>query len=134
MKVVYVAGKFRSKSFWGVVQNVRQAELVALEVWRAGAAALCPHTNTANFDGAADDMLWLEGDKEMLRRCDAVVLVPNWTDSAGAKAEVELAVSIGLPVFAYPGAPADGFRPWAEFIQWAREGAGQVLLGGKART
>ena len=99
MKVVYIAGKFRGPTFWDVVTNVREAEQVALAVWRAGAAALCPHLNTANFDGAAEDRLWLEGDKEMLRRCDAVVTCSNWTNSTGAKAEVALAEELGIPVF-----------------------------------
>jgi hypothetical protein len=99
MKLVYVAGKFRAPTHWGVVQNVRAAEAVALEVWRAGAAALCPHMNTANFEGAAPDGVWLMGTMEMLRRCDAIVMVPDWWDSIGAKLERDEAIRLGLPIF-----------------------------------
>jgi hypothetical protein len=51
------------------------------------------------MDGVATDEVFLEGTMELLRRCDAVVLVPNWRDSAGAQAEVAEAERLGLPVF-----------------------------------
>lgn len=98
-RVVYVAGKFRGASAWEVEQNVRRAETVALDVWRLGAAAVCPHTNTRYFDGAAPDAAFLEGDLEILRRCDAVILVDGWEHSAGASAEAREALRCGLPIF-----------------------------------
>jgi hypothetical protein len=98
MMVVYVAGKFRGPDHWAIAENIRAAERVALEVWRLGFACICPHTNTAHFQGAAPDAVWLEGDLEMLRRCDAVVVVPGWEESEGARSEVALARSRGMPV------------------------------------
>ena len=59
MKVVYIAGPFRGPNAWEIEQNIRRAESLALEVWRAGAAALCPYTNTRFFQGAAPDDVWL---------------------------------------------------------------------------
>lgn len=52
--------------------------------------------NTANFEGAAGDSsenasIWLDGDIAIMRRCDAVVLVGNWVQSSGSKAEIEIA-------------------------------------------
>ena len=99
MKVAYIAGPFRSSTHWGVVQNVRAAELVALKYWKLGYAVICPHTNTANFDGAvANDSVWLEGDKEILRRCDVLVAMSTWEQSSGARAEVLLARALGMEV------------------------------------
>jgi hypothetical protein len=98
-KIVYIAGPFRGPSAWHIAENVRNAERLALDVWRAGAAALCPHLNTANFQGAAPDDLWLRGDLELLSRCDAVLLAPGWERSEGARAEYQHARSLGLPVF-----------------------------------
>lgn len=100
MKVVYIAGPFRGPNHWAVEQNVRRAETLALEAWRLGCAVICPHTNTRFFDGAAEDALWLEGDIEILRRCDAVLLTDNWMKSIGAIAEVEVARDAKIPVFA----------------------------------
>lgn len=99
MKVVYVAGPFRGPSSWDIECNIRQAETLALEVWRSGAAALCPHTNTRFFQGAAEDSIWLDGDIEMLLRCDALILAPDWERSSGARGERDEALRAGLPVF-----------------------------------
>jgi hypothetical protein len=99
MKVVYVAGRFRADSHWGIVKNVRAAEALALEVWRLGAAALTPHMNTANFQGALPDQVWTDGTLALLEKCDAVVLVPGWEDSQGTRGEVRRAIDLGIPVF-----------------------------------
>ena len=99
MRVVYVAGPFRAANAWEVEQNIRRAEGAALEVWRLGAACICPHTNTRFFDGAADDRVWLDGDMEILTRCDAVLPIQGWETSTGARTEHDLAVSMHIPVF-----------------------------------
>jgi hypothetical protein len=99
MKVVYVAGPYRADTEYGVLLNIQRAEQLALKVWIAGAACICPHKNTAFFGGAAHDSIWLDGDKEIVRRCDAVVCTNGWRDSVGASGEVALAIEIGLPVF-----------------------------------
>jgi hypothetical protein len=49
--------------------------------------------------GAADDSLWLEGDLEMMRRCDAVICTDDWQRSEGARNEVGEAKRLGIPVF-----------------------------------
>jgi nucleoside 2-deoxyribosyltransferase len=79
-------------------QNIRRAEALALECWRAGYATICPHSNTRFFQGAAPDGVWLNGDLEILRRCDALVLTPDWDRSSGARAEVSFALKHGIPV------------------------------------
>lgn len=99
MKVVYVAGPFRANTRWGVVQNIRRAEEMALEVALRGAMPLCPHTNTSNFDGLISDVFWLRGTLELLRRCDAVMVCAGWQGSTGTAAEIEEAKSRSMPVF-----------------------------------
>jgi hypothetical protein len=99
LPVVYIAGKYRAPTVWQVQANIRTAQEAALEVWKSGAVALCPHSNTGLFQGECDESVWLEGDKELLRRCDAVLMIADWRESSGARAEYTLAVEIGLPVF-----------------------------------
>lgn len=99
MKVVYIAGPFRASSHWDVEQNIRRAEQLALDAWRTGVAVICPHTNTRFFDGAAPDALWLEGDLEILRRCDAVLMTSDWERSNGARNEHALAEALPIPIF-----------------------------------
>lgn len=109
--LVYVAGPFRSPyGFHGIVQNIRRAEAVALELWLAGYTAVCPHLNTANFQDSLPDDVWLDGDLRILERCDAVFLVPGWESSSGTNAEIRHAKEIGIPVFA----DLDKINEWAK--------------------
>jgi len=108
MKLVYVAGPYRAATPRGIVENIRRAEALALRVWKAGAACVCPHLNTALLDGAADDSVWLSGDLEIIRRSDALVLVEGWERSNGTREEIALARSLGLPVFV----EFDGLLEW----------------------
>jgi nucleoside 2-deoxyribosyltransferase len=99
MRVIYVAGPFRGANHFSIAENIRKAERVALSIWQLGAACICPHANTAHFQGAAPDHVWLEGDIELLRRSDAVMLVEGWEQSEGTQAEVAYAREHQIPVF-----------------------------------
>lgn len=103
MKIVYVIGPFRAKTRWGVILNVRNAELLGLEVAKLGAMPLIPHNNTKNFDGLLDEEFWVEGTKELLRRCDAAITVAAidlpYDKSTGSRGEVREMVSLGRLVF-----------------------------------
>lgn len=90
--VGYVAGPFRGANAWEVRENIRRAERVAMECWKTGFAAICPHTNAANGEGFVPDEVWLHGDITIMYRCDAVVVVPDWERSGGTKAEIALAI------------------------------------------
>lgn len=99
MKVVYIAGPYRGPTHWAIEQNVRRAEAFALEVWKAGGAAICPHANTRFFQLELPDQRWLDGDLEILRRCDAIAVLHGWETSEGTRAEKTLARACGLPIF-----------------------------------
>ena len=93
MKVIYIAGPYNDDHVYGIVRNIRRAEEEALFVWSNRGVALCPHTNTALFDGAygIPREAWLNGDLELLRRCDAIYMIGDWQSSQGAKRELEFA-------------------------------------------
>jgi len=100
MRLAYIAGPFRAKNAWEIECNIRRAETLSLEVWNVpGWCAICPHTNTRFFQGAAPDEVWLQGDLEILRRCDGVVLTKDWLRSSGARAEVKEAIRCGIPIY-----------------------------------
>ncbi len=115
MPVVFIAGPYRAGTVWQVQRNIREARERSLEVWLAGGCALCPHANTANFDGAAPDEVWLAGARELVRRSDAVLTLPGWEGSEGARAEVELARALLMPIFDNPN------RDFHEWIQTWKE-------------
>lgn len=91
--IIFISGPFRGKPNieWNRQQNIRRAEEAALFVWRSGGVAICPHKNTEHFDGACPDSYWLNGDLQILARCDAIYMIPGWEDSAGAKNELAFA-------------------------------------------
>jgi hypothetical protein len=99
MKIVYVAGRFTGKTAWEIAENVRAAERVGLEVARLGAMPLIPHANTAHFHGEGSAEFWYAGTLELLRRSDAIVMVPGWEASKSAVQERAEAISLGIPVF-----------------------------------
>ena len=119
MKVIYVAGKYRDKrGEYYVRENIREAELAALDAWELGAVAICPHKNTALLDGARglDNDTWLKGYIEILSRCDALYLVKyNWKHSEGTLAEIIYARDHDIPIL-YT------YEELAEFIRGEHDG------------
>ena len=98
MKVIYLAGPYRSPTEHGVQQNIEAASKVAMEVWKLGAVCICPHKNTAFFGGALPDETWFKGDYELLRRSDAILMMETWESSGGAMHEKLFADDLGKPV------------------------------------
>ena len=103
MKVAYVAGPYSdARGHWYVWQNIQQASEIAVALWQMGYSVICPHRNTAFFDGAALREVWLEGDLEIMKRCDLVVMTPDWRRSPGANTEHDLAKASGIQVYYWP--------------------------------
>lgn len=98
--LVYVAGPFRAKSNYKVQSNVRVAEALSVAIANTiDGFPVCPHTMSSNLDGAAKDMVWLEGYLELMRRCDAVLVCPDYKSSSGTKAEIAEAERLGIPIY-----------------------------------
>jgi hypothetical protein len=114
--VVYIAGPYRDWtdetktqfSLWGVHRNVMRAREEAARWWATGNwAPICPHLNSMFIDGyeGCGDEVFLEGDLELLRRSDAICMLPGWENSAGARREREFALDMGLVLF-------ENNKPW----------------------
>lgn len=88
MKLVYIAGPYRSGTTFGLKKNIDKAERVAVKYWQLGYAVICPHKNTSFLDGTCSDKVFLDGDLEMLKRCDVIVMMKGWQKSKGAKTEL----------------------------------------------
>jgi nucleoside 2-deoxyribosyltransferase len=73
-----------------------QAELLA-----AGWLVFCPHANShfADVQHRLPPAFYYSMDLEFLRRCDAIVMMPDWIVSNGATLEREHALEHGLPVY-----------------------------------
>jgi hypothetical protein len=111
MKLIYVAGPFRGPTAWDIECNVRRAEEIGYEVARCGAMPVIPHANTRFSHGQGPDEFWLDGTLELARRCDGLILVPNWDRSTGTRDEIAAMLGDGKPVF----------HTIAELAHWLRK-------------
>lgn len=96
--VVFLAGPYRTTVYGDMFSNLQVASKYLLALWKAGFVTICPHRNTFMFDGLIEDDVFLDGYREILRRCDVMVLLPNWRTSSGTLGEVRVANQEGLPM------------------------------------
>lgn len=105
--IIYIAGAYRAKNGRTVAENIEVARKASVEVWRSGHIALCPHLNSAHFEDYLGkdytDKMLLDGTMDLLRRCDAILMLPGYEDSEGAIAELRYAKSQDMPIYSYEG-------------------------------
>lgn len=99
MKRIFVSGPYTAKNGRSVEDNIKAASDVAFELWRKGWAVFCPHKNTSNFEGLLPDKVWYDGDLSFLGVCDAILMMPNWSQSIGACGEHDAALKLGLTIY-----------------------------------
>jgi len=98
-KLVYVAGKYSAPSPYLVQRNIDHARYYAQEIALLGGYPVTPHLTTAHFDGIQTYDWWCDTTLELMRRCDAVFMLPAWGESKGARGEHMEALKLKLPVF-----------------------------------
>lgn len=110
--ILYISGPFSAPDDAGIERNIAAASDVALEMWRAGWSVICPHKNTSGYQHARDlsHERWMLGDFEILRKCDAILMLPGWSQSKGAIMEHHFAGVIGLSTFYTPQQAADWLK------------------------
>jgi hypothetical protein len=100
VKVIYTAGPYRGPGWNDVWNNIISARAAARTLWLKGWAVICPHSNSIFMDGPEiPAMTFLNGDLEIIRRVDAVVMLPGWEWSEGSLGELELAKELGIPIY-----------------------------------
>ena len=105
MPVVYISGPYSSDSESVINENIRHATIAAAEAWRNGLAAICPHKNTERFEKIVPEVTYqtyIDGDVEMVKRCDAIVMLPPWEKSKGSVIERKAAQDSAKLIFYYP--------------------------------
>ncbi len=120
MKIVFIAGSYFSDGdYEKIEENIRNAEKYLIQLANNGIGFFCPHTHTEHFErkAKAEEKFYRELDMSMLSKiADAVLAIPGWEKSNGAKAEIEWALANNLKVF-YPKSPDD----INEIIIWSQE-------------
>lgn len=94
-KLVYVAGPM---SVGDKALNIRNGIFAANELLDAGIATFTPHlSHFQHMIAPRDYESWLALDFAVIRRCDALLRLPGYSE--GADREVAFANEIGVPVF-----------------------------------
>ena len=114
MKLIYLASPYGAKSEFGIFTNILNAHLKARELiikLYPDGFIISPCSNSAFFGGEeVPEKCSLDGDFEIIKRCDAIFLNKGWENSKGCKAEKKLAESLEIPIFT----EEDDLEAWAK--------------------
>jgi hypothetical protein len=97
--LIFLACKYTEPHTFQIQRNIWNASIYAQEVALLGAVPLCPATIGSNYEGIQDYLWWGEAYMTLMRRCDAVFMVPGYDRSNGATKEEVEALRLGMPVF-----------------------------------
>jgi len=88
--LVYLAGAYTGN----IDRNVKIARRYAINLWDKGYTVISPHLNTAFFEEYTTITTYedfMEGDFNIIKRCDAIFFLPNWKNSKGSQRELKFA-------------------------------------------
>ncbi len=99
--LVYVAGKFSAPTRAEVELNIKAAERYGILLTNVGAFAVVPHTNTGHprYAELQSYEFFIAGTLALCRACDAILLIPGWESSRGARGEATEMMRLGRPIF-----------------------------------
>ena len=116
MRRVYLAGPLTNPAPQQVEANIRMAVEAGLALRNVGLVPVIPHIAVPDEPGATPAKLWTIAMRECLshlRTCDAIVLLPGWESSRGARIELDLCRR-GVP--GYPRLIFHGVRALLERV------------------
>ena len=124
--ILYISGPYSAGNGRTVADNIAVARRYAVAAANAGWMPFTPHLNTAGFEIDCPEIShqeWLDGDLAILRALSqagvAVLLLPGWEQSKGARLERDWAIHLNLEVFDPPATPEE-IPPAAAFRRRCR--------------
>ncbi len=84
--LIYIAGPYSAPTEIGILDNIRKACEARDRLIENGWAVVCPHANTANMDNT-NPGIYYRMDLALLARCNAIYMLKDWENSAGAMME-----------------------------------------------
>lgn len=96
--LIYIAGPYTAPHPYLVQLNADEARWWAMEICKLGGYALAPHFLTLHFEGIQNYDFYLNATLALMRRCDAVFMLPKWAQSNGARLEYDDAIRLKIPV------------------------------------
>jgi len=98
---VYIAGPYRADTYEQQVRYIQQAREAMAAVYQRGHSPFSPISMTAWLDVDHPEIpneAFLTTDLDWPPLCHAILLLPGWTESEGAKREHQKACELGLLV------------------------------------
>ncbi len=126
LKLVFIAGPYFGDGQTATIEaNIQQAERYAIALANAGVGFFCPHLHTRHFGLKAQmgEEFYHRLDFQYLLRSDAVLFLPQWRNSSGARREHAWATWRRLPCF-YPSSPEN----LQEVVEWSNIASAPALL------
>ena len=112
--ILYISGPYTPANGRTVADNIAIARSYAVAAARKGWFPFTPHLNTAGFEIDCPEIShqeWLDGDLAILRALSqagvAVLLLPGWEQSKGARLERDWAIRLNLEIFDPPATPEE---------------------------
>jgi len=102
MKRVYVASAISAENLEKGLGNLRKGILAGVELLKRGYAPYIPHLDyqfNLIQDEHIDVDLYYSYDLEWLSVCECMLVLPNWENSRGVKAEIEFAKENNIPIY-----------------------------------
>lgn len=103
MKIIFIAGPYYScGDSEKIKKNIYNAEQYQIALANHGIGFFCPHNHTKNFEqkSKASEDFYKEMDMLFLKRVsDAVLAIPGWEKSQGAREEIRWAKENNLKIF-----------------------------------
>ncbi len=107
MKYIYIAGPYTGKhhdhrSYFEIAGNILDAAEMSSKLAKHGYGFFNPHMHSAHFESIVPEVkppYWYELDMHFLMACDAILMLPSWGRSKGARLERDWAVANSMPVF-----------------------------------
>jgi hypothetical protein len=115
MKLIFIAGKFSGANAWEIACNVHEAEAAALRVAHLGGMPVVPHSLGRSLFGTRPEEFWRRGCLALLARCDGILLLPSWGQSAGARAESKFAEEQGIQRWGIAHLKKPDFVRWLSY-------------------
>jgi len=122
MKIIFISGPYTGDgTVESIERNIREAEKYQIALANMEIGFFCPHNHTEHFStkkgATASEQFYYNLDFQFLMRAaDAVLAMPNWEESSGARQEIEWAKKNGIKIF-YPKDPLD----IDNIVKWVKE-------------
>lgn len=102
LKIVFICGHYGdSQGYLSIERNIAAAREMAAALVRSGYGYYCPHLNSTHFEVITPEIpveFWYRMDHLIMRGCDALITLPGWETSSGARGDIDEARRLGLIV------------------------------------